>query len=271
MRRTLTLMVIGTVAVLATTASGPLARSTGRVRVTAKFSYVRTLGHYRDLRLKIYRSRTLLYDRPVTSRFCAHDCRPLLSGRHASPVHVVNLERGHEPDVVLSLFTGGAHCCVIEQVYSFAARTRRYVKHERDFGNAGAVIERLAPNRRPVFVSADNAFFYAFASFAASGAPIQIWSFRSRRFVNVTRRYPRQIARDAARWWTIFTHHLRAGEGFIAAWAADEDLLGHFSLVATTLQTELREGHLRSDISGVPTGRRFVTALQRFLRARGYA
>jgi hypothetical protein len=270
MRRTLILTVIAMVAMLASTGPGALARSTARVRVTAKFSYVQTLGRYRDLRLKIYRSGRLVYDRPVTSRFCARQCGPLLLRRNTSPVHVVAFRRGSEPDVVLSLFTGGAHCCVIEQVYSFAARSARYVKRERDFGNAGAVIERLGPSRRPVFVSADNAFFYAFASFATSGAPLQIWSFRSGRFVNVTRRYSRQIARDAAKWWAIFTHHVRAGEGFIAAWAADEDLLGRSSFVATTLQTELREGHLHSDLSGVPTGRRFVTALQRFLRAHGY-
>lgn len=65
--------------------------------------------------------------------------------------------------------------------------------------------------------------------FATAGAPIQVWSFGAKKFHNVTRSYPRQIAADAAQWWATFQQHLNDGEGVIAAWAADEDLLGHYS------------------------------------------
>jgi hypothetical protein len=65
----------------------------------------------------------------------------------------------------------------------------------------------------------------------------------------------------------LFTHHYDAGQSLIAPWAADEDLLGHSSLVKRTLARQLALGHLRSLIS---SGRRYVGALQKFLHRQGY-
>jgi hypothetical protein len=181
---------------------------------------------------------------------------------------VRDLGPGEHQDVVLGLFTQGAHCFV-DQVYRWNGR--HYVRSEHDFRDFPAMVEDVGRTGARVFVSADAAFAYtSFSVFATAGEPIQIWKFAKGRFSDVTRRYPSQVAGDAAAWWNAFQRHLHDGEGVIAAWAADEDLLGHSGLVARTLAVQARLGHLRSLIPGAPTGKAFISTLQRFL-THGYA
>jgi hypothetical protein len=191
-------------------------------------------------------------------------------GTSHSALRVLDLESDGQPDVVLGLYSGGAHCCFVDQVYSLDPGTMTYVKTEHDFQDAGAAIKNLGGGHFR-FVSASEAFAYVFSDFADSGAPLQIWSFSGRKFHDVTRRYPKLITADAAVWLRAFKHDLRNGDGLIAAWAADEDMLGHTKLVRTTLATELRKGNLRSSLGTRNSqGQGFVTALQKMLRKLGY-
>jgi hypothetical protein len=77
--------------------------------------------------------------------------------------------------------------------------------------------------------------------------PIQIFSFRDRRFYDVTRNYPSLVAADAASWLAAFrrtsSDHYQDSIGTIAPWAADEDLLGHSQLVSSFLAQEERALH----------------------------
>jgi hypothetical protein len=224
-------------------------------------------AHRWHLRLKIRDHGALIYDAPVTSPLCHRFCGPLLTGPGGSALRVVNVDSGR-PDVVLSLYTEHAHCCTLEQVFTRSLAGGGIVRYEHDFGNAGA---RLEPaGRRWIFVSADNAFLGRFASFAASGAPLQIWAISQGTFVDVTRDFPRKIRHDTERWWRAFTANYGDGEGFLAAWAADE--LTHSSSVPVfrTLEHQLTQGRLRTDRRGAPRGRRFITVLRRFLRHHGY-
>jgi hypothetical protein len=56
----------------------------------------------------------------------------------------------------------------------------------------------------------------------------------------------------------------------IAAWAADEDLLGHAAQVNRYLAKQVKAGHLHSALNPGESGKRFVAKLHRFLRSRGY-
>jgi hypothetical protein len=235
--------------------------------VTARFSFDGGGIRFSHLRVRISVNGRLLYDRPVRSRFCQRGCAPLQTGPNQSALRVVDLAYDGRPEVVLSLFTEGAHCCVVEQVYGPARGGRTYVKSEHDFGNAGTTVSDLEHDRRFTFVSADNAFFSAFTSYAASGGPLQVWTVKNHRFVNVTRAYPDAIAKDARRWWRMFTANHSDGEGFIAAWAADQELLGHAALVDETLASEAQRGHLHTDLgAAAPSGEEFAQALRAFLR-----
>jgi hypothetical protein len=188
-------------------------------------------------------------------------------------VHVVDLEHTGEPDVVLDLYTGGAHCCTVEQIFSFDPISATYIERiERDFGDPLVRIVDLAHNGRFQLLTADDSFAYAFTDFAASGLPIQIFKFSGGRFIDVTRHYRRQVARDAARWLKAFKSMARFdygdSVGVIAAWAADEDRLGHVKLVRRYLAQQAAAGHLNAPFT--PGGKKFVAKLQRFLRAHGY-
>lgn len=241
--------------------------------VTATFSFEGKVPNFTNLRLQIVRNGTTAYDRPVAvslPQSCADQCWPQSPDRKHPSVHVLTLEPGQPPDVLLDLYSGGAHCCSIAQVYRYDAASGTYTKSEHNFGDPGYRIEDLGHDGRFEFRSADYRFAYAFTDFAASGMPIQIWSFATGRFTDVTRRFPALIAKDAASWLRNYRLAIKFGDdvGLIAAWAADEDLLGHGSLVNHELATELAAGHLKSPLGG---GAKFVVHLKRFLKAQGYA
>lgn len=253
-------MTIGLALVVAL-AAAPAALATtetaqsGNVSASLTFQGSANTG-YSNVRLQISRAGALLYDQPVSSVFCPTECGPATV---ASSVHALDLESDGEPDIVLNLYSGGAHCCGIEQIFSLDPATDTYIKTERNFGDPGATIEDLGHDGRYQLVSADDSFAYAFTDYGDSGLPLQIWTFHGRRFTDVTRGYPAQITQDAAKWFQFFRQNLNNGLGLIAAWAADEDLLGHEAEVSSTLAAEARKGDLRSPGPQVrPGGEKFI-------------
>ena len=233
--------------------------------MSATFTYRGTLPSIRAPHLTIVRDGQTAYDARVTARLCGTQCGPGEFGR-ASSLRIVPLLPG-DPQVVLELYSGGANCCFIDQVFSYDPGTMTYVKTEHDFAASGATLKRLSGQWR--FLSSDPGFKYAFTDGADSGEPIQIWRFAPQRFVDVTRAYPGLIRADAAGWLRLFRHNLANGVGLIAAWAADEELLGHDALVQSTLRRELARGDLRAGSVG-SGGATFVRTLNRVLRRLGY-
>ena len=241
--------------------------SAGGVKATLTFSG--SAPKVTDMRLRIVRAGQERYDQPVSSRYCAKRCDPALLGPHTSSVRVLDIESDGQPDVILELYTGGANCCLVDQVLSFDPGVMTYTKSEHDFFNAGASITKLGGAWR--FVSADGHFQCAFTDCADSGEPIQIFKFGGRRqFSDVTRAYPRLITHDAAKWMKLFKQHLTNGVGLIAPWAADEELLGRNAKVQSTLKALAAKGALRDGGVGPATGQRFVKALNSMLRRFGY-
>jgi hypothetical protein len=250
-------------AALATTETA----SSGAVAATFKFQG--KVPHFHGLQLTISRGGAVVYDQAVVAKFCGKLCWPG-GAIHSSSVHVVDLEGTGDPDVVLDLYSGGAHCCTVEQVFSFDSATATYVKTEQVFGDPAARIVDLGHTGHLEFLTADDAFAYEFTDFAASGLPIEILTFAGGHFTDVTRDYPKLVAKDAALWLRAFKaqakQHYPDSVGVIAAWAADEDLLGHSKLVKRYQQAVA--GHLNAPFA--TAGTRFVAKLQKFLRRRGY-
>jgi uncharacterized protein DUF4232 len=257
----------------APTAASAATQTASAGEVTATFSFTGRYPNPSHERLQIQRFGNVVYDRPVTSGACGTQCAPGASGPQASSVRVLDLEHNGTPDVLLDLYSGGAHCCSVEQVFSYAPGAGTYNKTERNFGDPGDEIRVMG--RRDLFFTADDRFADAFTAYAGSGLPLQILSFSNGRFQDVTRSFPAQIAADAKRWMKAFTG--MAGQryadsvGVVAAWAADEELLGQGSRVRDFLQREAREGHLNSALyPKADNGRRFVRALSALLRHDGY-
>jgi hypothetical protein len=224
-----------------------------------------------SLVLSITRNGTVVYDQPVRASGCAARCTDVPVPPGKSPLHVLDLDRNGEPEAVLGLFSGGASCCFIDQVFSYNPAARTYVRSQHDFLNAGATLTRLSG--RWVFKSGDSRITESgFTDTADSGTPIQIWRFAARRFTDVTRRYPALIRADAAMWMRLFNHHLSNGVGLIAAWAADEDLLGQSAMVDSTLRSLAAQDKLRTPL-GLPhdSATVFVAQLEKLLHKLGYA
>jgi hypothetical protein len=269
--RRLIIALLAALACAGAAATGALAaalhtQTAGAGGVRATFSYRGAIPTVSAAHLTIVKGGQTLYDAPVTSQQCGVQCGPAQFGRGASSLGIVPLLPG-SPQVILDLYSGGANCCFIDQIFSYDPGTMTYVKTEHAFGSSGATLKRLRGQWR--FLSADPGFKYAFTDGADSGEPIQIWRFAPQRFVDVTPAYPGLIRADAARWLRLFGHNLANGVGLIAAWAADEELLGHDALVQSTLKTELTRGDLRAGPAG-SGGAKFVRALNRVLRQLGY-
>lgn len=252
----------GTALAVTTTSQGVTAGD-----LQAVFAYRGGFPNVSGAHLQITQGSQVVYSRPVTSKLCGQQCGPASPRRS---IGIAALAPHARLDVILELFSGGANCCFVDQVFSYDPSHRTFVKTEHDFADVGAVIQPIGPHRRLEFRSRDGGFRYAFTDGADSGEPIQIWQFAHRAFADVTRSYPGLIRKDAAQWFRLFKGNLSNGVGLIAAWAADEELLGHDALVQSTLDSEAAHGNLRSGPAGGPTGRAFIAKLNRFLVKLGY-
>jgi hypothetical protein len=203
------------------------------------------------------------------------DCSPcgVETPPGGSPLTVADLEGYGRVAVVVRLTTGGAHCCSVVQFHvTFPEMPGTYSTFEKNFGDPGMVIGGRGADGHIELISADDRFAYAFAPYAYSGLPLQIWELHEMHLVDVTRSYPPAIAADARRQLKGFLANRRQGlgNGLIAAWAADEEMLGKDVLVRATLAREARHGRLRSREHYGPSGRSFVVGLLRFLKRTGY-
>jgi hypothetical protein len=140
---------------------------------------------FSDLHLSITRAGAALLDAaigPPCPRYCGAE--PARYGERHSVV-VRDVDADSEPEVIVDVATGGAHCCVWAYVYRFAPERGAYSLVRHNFADFDGY--RLAdPDRRgPLeFVSSDRRFAYEFTAYAFSGFPVQIWRLRAGRFVD---------------------------------------------------------------------------------------
>jgi hypothetical protein len=272
MRRLVLAVALLTLGVLAP-AAGATTQTVQSGQVSASFSFTGHFPNYSNERLKISQGAAVLYDQPVVSALCGSMCAPGSTTASQPSLHLLDLEHTGQPNVVLDLFSGGAHCCSVEQIFTFEPGSMTYAKTERNFGDPGERLVDLRHNGRYEFLTADDSFAYEFTDYAASGLPLQILTFANQRFTDVTRSYPALIRKDAARWLHYFRmmkrYHWVDTVGLIAAWAADQEMLGHKRLVNRVLAAQRRAGHLKAG-DGQVGGRRFIAKLMRFLRRHGY-
>jgi hypothetical protein len=226
--------------------------------VQALLSYAQADGVVRDARLKITRRRAVRIDAPV---------RALT--RFSQPVGLVvrDLDGDGEPEVILDVYTGGAHCCTHSLIYRYDAGDHRYRLGVHDWGNVGYHIVDLDRNGRPEFRSADDRFAYAFTSFAASVFPVRVWRFDRGLLFDVTRHFPALVAGDARSNWHLYLRYRQERSdvrGVLAAWLADEYLLGRAEEGWRRLKGLSREHALG------PGAAAYLKALRSFLQRLEY-
>ncbi|MCS6815693.1 MAG: hypothetical protein NZ772_19245 [Cyanobacteria bacterium] len=190
-------------------------------------------------------------------------------------VMVKNLDLDGEPEIIVDNFSGGAHCCVSSWIYHYNATAKRYAFTRHDWGNAGYRLEDLETSLyRPSdlgrgqvngleFRTRDDRFAYAFASYAGSLYPIQIWRFRQGRMLNVTRQYPQLVRASAYQNWLLYEQtkdSIDGGRAALAAYLADKYMLGE----ATDGWQRVQSAYRASDRT------KFFADLRAFLRTTGY-
>ncbi|WP_380784844.1 zinc ribbon domain-containing protein [Sphingomonas sp. R86521] len=95
---------------------------------------------------------------------------------------------GAPPVVMLQSFSGGAHCCNHVQLAGISGGRLKIVDLGSWDGDEMAAPTDLSGDGLVDFVERDNAFLYAFAPYAMSAAPPEIFNVTGGRVVDVSRR-----------------------------------------------------------------------------------
>jgi subtilisin-like proprotein convertase family protein len=236
----------------------------------ATVSFVENDNVYEKLRLQVVRNGRTRVDSPVQRL----GCRECNTFRPVS-VKIRDLDGG-EPEVLLELYTGGAHCCTVLFVLRYDPRVNAYREKLLFFGNFGYGLIDLDHDGLPEFRASDERFLYTFAAFAYSTAPPQISRYRQGRVTDVTRSFPREIKKDAA---LLAEQFLKVVPGkdvdvrsVVAAYVADQYLLNRPDQANRALDFALAHGELSGGDTrlGWPSGRNFIAVLMKDLRRWGY-
>jgi hypothetical protein len=231
----------------------------------------------RDMRISIFRGEQAVVGEPLTVPAQKEEARPL----GESNLHLRNLEAGAEPAVTVDFSNGGNDCCRYTRVYTYQAATDSYraltfkwmswdEPEWRDLNHDG-VFEAI---------DGDGRFYFQFACKACSRLPPVIWAFEAGRFANVTREYPEVVSKHAASLKREYLTQRRPRSnrdvrGILAAYVADEYLLGHGPVGWGLVDSAYRGGYLISYSLGEvnkfePSPAAYRRELRSFLRRLHY-
>ena len=103
------------------------------------------------------------------------------SGGFADPpvsVQIAELDRSNPyPEVVVSFYTGGAHCCSDTSVITSSSDGSNWTTVQLgEFDGGPLLATDLNRDGRYEFMTRDNGFLYAFACYACSEAPLQLFA-----------------------------------------------------------------------------------------------
>ena len=106
---------------LVTTNAGATTETVTSGTLSVRFTYHGDAPQSRSSRLVISQGGKTLYDQLVRSRWCGLQCAPNVIAGARTVVHIVRFQSAGPTVVVLDLYSGGAHCCSVEQVYWYNA------------------------------------------------------------------------------------------------------------------------------------------------------
>lgn len=197
------------------------------------------------------------------------------------PLCLAHFPGSATPAVLIGVASAGANCCTDLRILAPSGQSTSWSWLDDPVGTAPLHVEMIGS--KPAIVTADSGFAYRFTDFAASGMPLLVQQIRDGAVVDVTRQYPTLVSEDAASWWHRYLASPEDPLGVLAAWTADECLLGQQTSAFTTLGHINAQGQLTdAAISGSaassgpgnilhwPQGSAYIAALQSFLVSSGY-
>jgi serine protease Do len=134
------------------------------------------------------------------------------------------------PQVVMTAFTGGAHCCTVTKIATTVAADEWRVLDADQLDGEGYQFIDIDNDGAKELVSVDNAFLYAFESYAASYAPTRIAKLTGSDINDVTNE-PKYRAFLRRKLQDMETNarkdpNLWHSNGFLGGWVAAKSLVG---------------------------------------------
>jgi hypothetical protein len=134
------------------------------------------------------------------------------------------------PEVVVSFYSGGAHCCSDTNVVTAKPDGSGWdIVKVGEFDGGPMLATDLDGDGRYEFATRDNAFLYAFACYACSEAPLQVIAIESGAVKTVTEE-PRYLKAHAS-WLKEMIGNVPEDDvnGFLAGYVGEKTLLGEGS------------------------------------------
>jgi hypothetical protein len=200
-----------------------------------------------------------------------------LEGSDTKSLTFADLSGDGDPEVIVDLYTGGAHCCWISAIYGWDAATQSYRRLVHFWGDPAYRLAELGGGPGQELVTYDDRFAYAFCAYVCSLMPQIVYRYTDGRLVDVTMQYParirseirelrkllRQVRRDKQDPYTL--------RGVLPALCADLYRLNRGAECRRALNTAMRRGQLRrAKDDFVPGGRKYVRDVLVFLKKTGY-
>jgi hypothetical protein len=159
-----------------------------------------------------------------------------------SMLKVADLDGDGEPEILVDVFSGGAHCCLTARLLTFNGAG--YTALDIGYGDVGYVLKDADGDGRPELVGYDPRFSAVFTAFAGSAFPPSVLQVDHGTTVDVTRRFPRLIRADAAARLKDLRKAERGDDvrGILAAYVADQYLLNKGSTGAKEIERLRRKG-----------------------------
>jgi hypothetical protein len=145
-------------------------------------------------------------------------------------IFLEDLDKNNLPEIIVSTYSGGAHCCTNFQIYTW--QKDRFIETETGYLDGyGGEFKDLNGDGKIELVMADNAFLYRFSGYASSFPPTQILSFNNGEFKNVTRQYSQELKSTVWQMYQAFVEAKKESyelNGILAGYVAQKILLGGY-------------------------------------------
>lgn len=228
-----------------------------------------TFGEWSPIRLWITRAG-ITTETPSPENFKGDS---EISSLEKPKLHVIDLEGDRDPEVIVTLFTGGAHCCTYSLIYRYDPASNQYGVLRKDWGNRGFSpedVKDLDGDGHPEIVGADDRFSYRFASYASTFKPVMIERFQQGSFVNVTRNYPKLVRKSAAEAWSAYQQSKTFKDPYAPPGENTRPKLAAY-LAMKVLLGEKENGWQRvKEAYNLPDRNQFFYTLDKFLEDNGF-
>lgn len=134
------------------------------------------------------------------------------------------------PQIVLTYYWAGAHCCTVTKVVTVDSSGKMAVVDAETLDGSGYFFDDLDGDGNVELLSFDNSFYYAFASYAESVAPVRVSRFRGSSITDVTLEESyRTILKRRLSDMESMDRDSRKSNGYWGGWVATKAQLGQFT------------------------------------------